>query len=1133
MLFSLGMALVSFACGFSQNLPVDPNVKMGVLPNGMKYYIKKNVKPEKKVELRLAINTGSVMEDDDQLGLAHFMEHMNFNGTKNFPGNKLVDYLQSIGIKFGQHLNAYTSFDETVYMLPVPLDKPENLDTGLKVMEDWAFNALLTEKEIDKERGVVLEELRLGLGPDKRMLEKYFPKIFYKSKYAERLPIGQKKLLETFTYDKLKRFHTDWYRPDLMALVVVGDINVDDIEKKIKANFSSYKNPAKPRPRTVVEVPNHKETFVAIESDPDATNSMVQLMYNDTEDRKPILTESDYNKKIVETLFSTMLNNRLQELVNSSTPPFIYGYTAKESLVRAKDAFMSMALTAEGKQLPALKTLMEETERARRFGFSNGELERAKAEVLSQLEKKFNNRDKQNSSSLVGELVNNYLENEPIPGIEWEFNQHKKILPTITLEQVNNVVKDYVREDNRVIVLTGPKKDNLQQVSEKEVLSLFDVVKNDDLKPYDDQSKVKDLVAPFTSKGKIVKTETDGKLGTTTFTLNNGAKVTYKKTNFKEDEIVFSARSLGGISTVSNSDYEKIQWALPALAEAGFNGYSKNDITKFMSGKQVDVNPSLNGLSVNFNGNSTKKDLETLFQMVYGYFTGLNYDPESYNSYKTKQKGFLDNIVSNPQVFYQIEMQKHLNQKNPRFFGLLPDDKAWDKTDYKLAHEIYKQKVSNAGNFHFYFVGNIDETLLKKYAEQYLGNLPSTGKVETFKDSGYRPVNTAVEKVFKKGKDPKSMVTIMFSGETTYNEKEDLALRALGEVATIKIIEKLREEESGIYGGGARGSLNKVPYGNYSFSINFPCGPENADKLTKSAIAELQKLIDNGPDEKDLTKFKEGEATDDITNMKDNRYWLRNIANYQLEGGDKYEVLNYMDKVKALTVKDLQAVGKKYLNKNRMVFTLMPEVETPKTEKKVATSTEQSPQQVIDKYITALGGKTKLEAVKSIKSEAKMKVMGMEMSMVTKQMLPNKYRMEQNVMGQQMLQVFDGEKGYFSQAGQKMDLPAPAIEELKNKKLFDALSLKADDYKKVEAVSEGGKNYILLSSDKGKSYFDATTGLLAKQTSEKGDQIIEEYMEVEGIKVPKLMKVSAMGQNFDMEIVSTVFNKDVSEQDFQ
>lgn len=925
-LSSVAIVMLMSSAAFAQNIPMDPSVRTGTLPNGMKYYIKKNTLPEKKVDFRLAINAGSILEDENQRGLAHFMEHMNFNGTKNFPDNKLVDFLQSIGVKFGQHLNAYTSFDETVYMLPVPLDKPGNLDSGLKVMEDWAFNATLTDEQINKERGVVLEELRLGLGADKRMSDKYLPKLLYNSQYANRLPIGKKEVLENFKPEVIRQFHKDWYRPDLMALVVVGDINVDEVEKKIKNNFSKYKNPSKPRDRKVFDLPNHKETLVAIETDPDATSSMVQFIMKDSDSYQPDVTVEQYNQSLVENIATTMLNNRLRELVNSNNPPFTFGSVYHGgTYARTKEAFQGFAMVKEGTQLNALKVLLEETERAKRFGFTQTELDRAKSQIMSNMERAYNNRDKTESDMLVDEYVRNFLEQEPMPGIEWEYEDAKKFLPTVTLDQANNVIKNMVKDDSRVIVITGPKKDNVTMPTEALVLKTFDDVKMADLKPYEEKAAIKNLVKPFKSEGKIAKTETDAKLGTTTWTLNNGAKVTFKKTDFKDDEIVFTARSLGGSSLLSDADYNKTQFAYSALTEAGVNGLSKTDLTNYLAGKQVSVNPYISTLTEGVSGRTTQKDLGTAMELLYAYFTGLNYSPEAFNAFKTKQSAMMDNLLSNPQFYFASEYSKFTNQNNPRFIGIIPMEKDWAATDYKKAYDIYKEKFANAGNFHFYFVGNIDEATFKNEVLQYIASLPSTGKTTNYKDSGYRSVTGDHTKVYKKGKDPKSMVQIVYSGEAPYNEKEALALSALGEVATIKVIEKLREDESGIYGGGARGGMSKVPYGNYSFSLSFPCGPENADKLTKSAIAEVQKLIDKGPEQKDLDKYKEGEINDYKTDIKDNSYWMNAIAKNQLDGSDKYEILNYQEKVKALTVKDLQDVAKKYLTKNRVVATLMPE----------------------------------------------------------------------------------------------------------------------------------------------------------------------------------------------------------------
>lgn len=924
-LSSFSVIFLMSANVFAQNIPVDPSVKIGTLSNGMKYYIKKNVLPEKKVEFRLAINAGSILEDENQRGLAHFMEHMNFNGTKNFPDNKLVDFLQSIGVKFGQHLNAYTGFDETVYMLPVPLDKPGNLDAGLKVMEDWAFNTTLSDEQINRERGVVLEELRLGLGPDKRMMDKYLPKLLYKSQYAERLPIGKKEVLENFKPDLIRKFHQDWYRPNLMAIVVVGDINVDEIEKKIKNNFSQYKNPSKPRERKSFDLPNHQEAMVAIETDPDATDSGVQFIIKDSEVYQPDITVQQYDHSVAESLVNMMLNSRLAELVNSANPPFTYGSVYHGgTFARSKEAFQGAAATKDGDQLNGLKVLLEEVERAKRFGFTQSELDRAKDQMLSSYEWAYNNKDKNQSGELIDGYVNHFLRQEPIPGITWGYEHIKEILPTIALEQTNRIIKKLVKDDSRVIVITGPKKDNITMPTEGMVLKTFDAVKMADLKPYEEKTKTESLIKPFKSEGKITKTEADAKLGTTTWTLSNGAKVTFKKTDFKDDEIVFAAIGLGGVSVIPDTDYNKTKYAFDALLEAGLAGLSKTDLAHYLAGKQVSASAYVGGLTEGVSGTSSKKDLKTAMELIYACFTDLNYNPDAFNAYKAKKSAMLANVDSDPQYYFSNEYSKFINQKNPRFIGLEPTEKDWANTDYKMAYDIYKQKFANAGNFHFYFVGNIDEAQLKNEVLQYIASLPATGKSSTFKDTGYRPVEGGYTKVYKKGKEPKSLVAISYSGEAPYNEKEAFALSALGEVATIKILEKLREDESGIYGGGASGSFMKIPYSAYDFNINFPCGPENVDKLTKSVIAELQKLIDKGPEQKDLDKYKEGEYNEYNTSLKNNGFWLQGISQNQVDSSDKYAILNYPDKVKALTVKDLQDVAKKYLTKEKNIATLMP-----------------------------------------------------------------------------------------------------------------------------------------------------------------------------------------------------------------
>lgn len=928
--FALGVLLfpvtmLAQTMDYGQAIPFDPNVKTGKLDNGLTYYIKKNAKPEKKVDLRLVVNAGSILEDDDQQGLAHFMEHMCFNGTKRFPKNQLVDYLQSIGVKFGQHLNAYTSFDETVYFLPIPSDNPEKLEKGFQIIEDWAFNTVLTPEEIDKERGVVLEEYRLGLGADKRMLGHYLPKMMHNSKYADRLPIGQKEILEKFKYETLTRFYKDWYRPNLMSVIVVGDIDVAEMEKKIKEHFSAYKNPTNEKARKVFEVPNHKETFVAVENDKEATDAQVQLLYKDYNAPKDIVTVGDFRSNLVDGLFSTLLNNRLRELTNTSTPPFVYGFSYYGgTYARTKKAYQSFAMMAEDKQLSALKVLINENERAKKYGFTSGELDRAKASFLAQIEKSYNDKDKTNSERFVGEMQSNFLEKEPMPGIEWTFETMKKLMPTITLKDVNDLIKNYIKEDNRVVVLTGPQKDNLKKVTEQEVLEALKV-NEADLKPYEDKAVATSLLRKEVKAGTVVKREANATLGTKTLVLSNGVRVVYKTTDFKNDEVLFEAVSLGGSNLYSNEEMKKVQFANGALAEAGFSGLKLNDINKFMTGKIARVNPYIGGTTEGLRGNTTPKDLEYLFQMVHAYFTDLNFDPEAFEGFKQKQASFFKNMASDPQYFFQQEFYAYLNKENPRFNGIMPTDKSWAETDYKLAYDKYKERFANAADFEFFFVGNVDDKTIEAFATKYLASLPATATKEKTVDLGYRMLKGDLKKVVNKGTDPKSNVTIMFYGEAKYSPKEALALEALGEVLTIKLVEQLRESESGVYGVSARGGMNKVPYGSFSFNIGFPCGPDNAEKLTASALNELQKIITNGPEEKDVAKYKEGELADYRKDSKENRFWLTNFTRSFLNGSNPENALKYEAEVNAITAKDIQEVAKKYLTKDKVIGMLMPE----------------------------------------------------------------------------------------------------------------------------------------------------------------------------------------------------------------
>ncbi|MCV6629314.1 MAG: insulinase family protein [Flavobacteriaceae bacterium] len=906
-------------------IPTDPNTKIGKLENGLTYYVRNNGKPEDKLELRLVINVGSILEDEDQKGLAHFMEHMNFNGTKNFKKNDLVDYLQSIGVEFGADLNAYTGFDQTVYILPIPSDDPEKLEKGFLILQDWAHGALLTAKDIDEERGVVLEEYRTRLGADTRMLSKYLPIVANNSKYASRLPIGTKESIENFSYQSLRRFFKDWYRPDLMAVVAVGDLDAKQIEEKIKKHFGNIPKAKNPRKREVFTIPNHQETYVAIETDKEAAFTQVQIAYKDRGERKVMETQNDYRNSLIKSLFTQMINNRLNELRNSPNPPFVFGYSYHgTTLSKEKMAYQSFANTSESGQLKALEAFLTENERVKRYGFQKSEMERAKKSLIANVEKAYKDRDKMESSRLVQRYINHYLNKTPIPGESWRYKHMQQILPGIDLQEVNALIQKFLHDDNRTIVLTGPEKESVKKVNKQEVLDLLQKVKKAKIDPYDDGSTRSSLMPTLPKKGTITKREHNKELDFFRLTLSNGAQVVYKKTDFKNDEILLEAYSYGGRSLYSTSEIKKIGSANGALFEAGVDGMNKTELQKVLSGKIVNLSPFIGNLSEGFRGSTTPKDLESTMQLMYLYFSKLNKDDKAFTSFIAKQKAFLANIKSNPSFFFSIEFGNYRNEGNPRYMPF-PTAESLDASDYDLAYKKAKERFANAGDFNFYFVGNIETSSFENLVETYIASLEGTPNREQFKDHGFRPKTGPDSFMVKKGTEPKSRVQLLYSGLTAYSAKENLHLNLLADILSIKLIEQLREKEGGVYGAGARGSISQYPTGQFSFSIGFPCGPDNVDKLIEASLAEVDKLIQEGPTQKDLDKVKESKLLKHKEALKKNTFWNQSLKNLDYFQRDIGNITSYEDQIQNITASDIHKTAKEFLSKPYIKAILMPE----------------------------------------------------------------------------------------------------------------------------------------------------------------------------------------------------------------
>lgn len=909
----------------TDKIPIDPKVKIGKLDNGLTYYIRENKKPEQKVELRLVVNTGSIMEDDDQQGLAHMAEHMAFNGTKNFKKNEIISFLQNIGVGFGNDLNAYTSFDETVYMLPIPTDKPGNLEKGFQVLEDWAHNVTYLDEDIETERTIILEESRLGKGARDRMFRQIYPDLFAGSKYANRLPIGIDSIIKSFKPDAIRRFYRDWYRPDLMAVIVVGDVPAAEAEELVKKHFSSLKNPENPRARTTTAVPAYTGTSGKIVTDKEATSYSVSVAYS-AFPSKQATTVGEYRDDLLKGIFTTLLNQRLRELTQKENPPFLYGYGYFSSYARGYDQFNAAAGTPSGSAAQtSLTALMEEVERAKRFGFTQSELDRAKMSMMASMEKAYNERDKTESDNYVDEYVRNFLENEPTPGIALENDYFKALVPQITLADVNGVAGILQRTPEFFVSMTGPEAADLPQ-AQALITTASAVAARTDITAYEEKAIAANLLNKEPVPGKIIKETTDAKLGTKTWTLSNGTTVTIKKTDFKDDEIQLGARRFGGTSNYGLADKYNAAYALGVVNAMGFGDFSPTDLQKMMAGKTASAGASLTSTTDGLSGSSSVKDLETMFQLLYLKATSPRIDESLFKSYVQKNKSQLAFLLADPQNTFVDTLFKTVYANNPLSPIAIPRPEYFDQINMNRAVDIYKERFGNVHGMNFAIVGSIDEAKLKPLVEKYIGGLPSTKKEFKYKDNGLRPVKGVVNLNVNKGQADKSLILAMNTGEIPYSE--DLALRAdaASEVLNIRVLEELREKVQGIYGGGTSVTLNKIPYQSYSAFVQLPTGPEKVDTVLKAMNAEIEKIKREGPSKENLDKVKLQWIEARRTAIKRNGTWLSYILSSKLENKDVDRFLNFDKYVNALTIEGVKdAANKVFGGKNSVTAILRPE----------------------------------------------------------------------------------------------------------------------------------------------------------------------------------------------------------------
>ncbi len=908
----------------SDHIPLDPAITAGRFQNGLHYFIRTTRRPEKRAELRLVVDVGSIVEDDDQQGLAHFVEHMAFNGTKHFPKQETVNFLESLGMRFGPSINAYTSFDETVYMLQVPTEKPEVLDRAFLILEDWAHRQAFDPGEIDKERGVVKEEWRLRRGAGARMQDKQLPIMLKGSRYAQRIPIGTVEVIDNFKHERLKKFYTDWYRPDLMAVVAVGDFDPPAIERIIKAHFESIPASTERKPRQSYAVPDHPGTFYAIATDKEATTASISVL-SKIQVRDP-RTVGTYRQQIVERLFSAMIGARFSELVQNPDAPIVGAGGSRGTFVRTKEV-SSLGAGVKGDAIEkALDVLLTEAERVARFGFTPGELERAKTNIMTGIERAVKEKDNATATAIAGELVRHVTDREPVPGIVYEHDLHRRFMPEITLAEVNALAKGWVPDGNRVITVSAPEKAGFAVPDEQKLSSVVTLARND-LTAYVDTVDAAPLLDPLPASGAIAKTTTREAYGIIEWQLANGVRVVLKPTDFREDEILLRASSFGGISQVGEADYVPASTASSVVSAGGLGKFSAIEFRKKMTGKTASASAFITEYEEGLNGSASKKDLETMFQLVHLRFTQPRSDPKAFSVMQGQMRSFLVNQRSSPAFLFSEALNSALRQNHPRTRPQTVE--TIDSMNLEKSIAFYRNRFADASDFTFVVVGSFDVATMKPLVERYLGSLPSTGRKESWKDTGIRYAKGVVEKRVEKGIEPQSRATVVFIGPFEYNQTERVAIRAMADVLQTRLRETLRENLGGTYSVSANAGYAQIPVREYSVNIAFTSAPERTEELVKAALEQVELLKTHGPTEKQVSDAKEKLLRDLETNMKQNNYLVTQLSLKYQYSDDLSTFFGLADYYKKLTRESIQSSAKLYLNPANMVkVTLFPEKKT-------------------------------------------------------------------------------------------------------------------------------------------------------------------------------------------------------------
>ncbi len=909
-------------------LPMDPDVRYGKLENGLTYYVRANKLPENRVNFYIAQKVGSIQEEDSQRGLAHFLEHMCFNGTTHFPGDRIVKYCESIGVKFGENLNAYTSTDETVYNInDVPVNE-SNIDSCLLILHDWACDLTLAEPEIDKERGVIHEEWRMRSSAAMRIYERQLPVLYPGSKYGHRLPIGTMEVVDGFKYQELRDYYHRWYRPDFQGIIVVGDIDAAAVENKIKTVFASIKMPENPVAYEFYPVPNNNEPIFAIDKDKEQQNAIIQLMFkHEAFPAEYKNTPVYFAQNLILSLSASALNARLNELSQKADCPFLAAGGGDESYLVSKtmDAFSMGLLPKPGMDAQAIEAVMKEIERARRFGFNASEIIRAREEFLSRLERIYDNRDKQKHEFYTQQYVRHFLENDPIPNIETEFNTYKMLAQQLPMEIYSQTFAELTAstDTNFVVLAMYPEKEDVVVPTAETFKQAIAAAKAAELTAWVDNVKNEPLIPELPAKGQITS-EATAPFGYTCWTLSNGIRVYFKATDFNDSEILFRASSFGGKNKIGDDQLVNLNLMADVINSTGLGNFTSTELEKKLAGKQVACQVQMGSATENLSGSSTPKDLRTLFELIYLRFQTPANDPDAYNNLISMLRTQLENVEKVPDVAFSDSITATIYGHNPRMRRIHLAD--LDKADYATIQRLYSERFNNAADFSFYFTGNINADSLRLFTETYLGALKTSTERETITNLGIHPVKGDVTNHFtRKMETPQANIIQVWTGELKYTVKNSTILNALGSILTQRYLKSIREEGGMAYSVGASGSAGYGLREDYTLQIYCPVKPALRDSallLMEQGILDIAK---SGVTEEELDKVKKFELKDYADSQKKNGYW-QNLIIAQTQWG-KDEQTGVEEVLNKLTSKDIQKFVKKTLlkQKNRTTISMLPE----------------------------------------------------------------------------------------------------------------------------------------------------------------------------------------------------------------